>query len=127
MPFPRFTRPKGGSTELSPNLYVANCGPAVGISFELISSVFGRYGEVKGVYAADESGSRVIVCFDAESSAESAMRALNGRSCPHLGDRSLHIRYSLCSARPVPCFSFSLPLPSLKNVFFFCHENFKNA
>ena len=104
MGVPRFTRPKGGNTELSPYLYVANCGPAVGLSFELIASVFGRYGEVKGVYAADESGTRVIVCFDGENSAESAMKALDGRPCPHLGGRSLHIRYSVHSSRPVPKF-----------------------
>lgn len=104
MSLPRFRRPNGGSSELSPNLYVANCGPAVGLSFELIASVFGRYGEVIGVYAADESGTRVIVSFDGEISAESAMKALDGRPCPHLGDRFLHIRYSVHSSRPVPMF-----------------------
>ncbi|CAI9784701.1 unnamed protein product [Fraxinus pennsylvanica] len=61
MGLPRFTRPKGGDGESSPNLCVANCGPAVGLSFETIISVFGTFGEVKGVYAADESDTRVIV------------------------------------------------------------------
>ncbi|KAL3500245.1 hypothetical protein ACH5RR_039338 [Cinchona calisaya] len=96
MGLPRFTRPKGGDANCSsPNLYVANCGPAVGLSFDLIASVFNKYGEVKGVYAADESGTRVIVCFDSENSANSAMEALHGNPCPHLGGRSLHIRYSV--------------------------------
>lgn len=99
MGLPRFTRPKRGDTTdcTSPNLYVANCGPAVGLSFDLIASVFGKYGEVKGVYAADESGTRVVVCFDDESSAKSAMEALHGSPCSQLGGRSLHVRYSVQS------------------------------
>lgn len=99
MGLPRFTRPKGGDTDrTSPNLYVANCGPAVGLSFDLIASVFSKYGEVKGVYAADESGTRVIVCFDGDNSAKSAMEALHENPCSQLGGRSLHIRYSVKSS-----------------------------
>ncbi|XP_022863176.1 alkylated DNA repair protein alkB homolog 8-like [Olea europaea var. sylvestris] len=94
MGLPRFTRPKGGDGESSPNLYVANCGPAVGLSFETIMSVFGTYGEVKGVYAADESGTRVIVSYYEESSAQAALKELDGHPCANLGGRSLHIRYS---------------------------------
>ncbi|KAI4314597.1 hypothetical protein L6164_027486 [Bauhinia variegata] len=48
--------------ESTSNLYVANCGPAVGLSHETIASVFCKFGEVKGVYAADESGSLDRVC-----------------------------------------------------------------
>ncbi|KAB2053781.1 hypothetical protein ES319_A12G210700v1 [Gossypium barbadense] len=95
MVMPRFVRPKEGDSESSPNLYVANCGPAVGLSFDTIASAFSSFGEVKGVYAADESGARVIVSFLEPASAHSAFIALNGRPCPHLGGRSLHIRHSI--------------------------------
>ncbi|XP_060674512.1 alkylated DNA repair protein ALKBH8 homolog isoform X3 [Ziziphus jujuba] len=96
MGLPRFGRPKGvGGSQLSPNLYVANCGPAVGISYETIALVFGAFGEVSGVHAADESGARVVVSFAEEGSARAAMEALDGRPCQDLGGRSLHIRYSV--------------------------------
>ncbi|XVE57264.1 hypothetical protein DITRI_Ditri04bG0077700 [Diplodiscus trichospermus] len=95
MGMPRFVRPKEGDAESSPNLYVANCGPAVGLSYDTIASVFSSFGEVKGVYAADESGARVIVSFLESTSAHSAFKALNGRPCPHLGGRSLHIRHAI--------------------------------
>lgn len=94
MGLPRFGRPKGGEGESSPNLFVANCGPAVGLSHDCIASVFGAFGEVKGVFSADESGARVIVSYCDESAAKAALEALDGRPCPDLGGRSLHIRYS---------------------------------
>ncbi|KAJ8561279.1 hypothetical protein K7X08_027469 [Anisodus acutangulus] len=96
MGLPRFKRPVGTS-EPSSNLYVANCGPAVGLTLDTIEAVFGAYGEVKGVHLADESGSRVIVSYHEEKSAESALKALNRRACPELGGRSLHIQYSIPS------------------------------
>lgn len=97
MGMPRFTCPKGGDGESSPHLFVANCGPAVGLSHETIASVFATYGEVRGVYAADESGTRVIVSFHDKSSSQAAMKALNGHPCSSLGGRSLHIQYSVQS------------------------------
>ncbi|XP_016477646.1 alkylated DNA repair protein ALKBH8 homolog [Nicotiana tabacum] len=96
MGLPRFKRP-GGTSESSSNLYVANCGPAVGLTFDTIEAVFGAYGPVKGVYLADESGTRVIVSYHEEKSAESALKTLNRRACPELGGRSLHIQYSVHS------------------------------
>ncbi|XP_009783080.1 alkylated DNA repair protein ALKBH8 homolog isoform X2 [Nicotiana tabacum] len=96
MGLPRFKRP-GGTIESSSNLYVANCGPAVGLTFDTIEAVFGAYGPVKGVYLADESGTRVIVSYHEERSAESALKALSRRACPELGGRSLHIQYSVHS------------------------------
>lgn len=97
MDLPRFARPRGdnGSSSSSPNLYVANCGPAVGISHRAVAAVFGDFGDVKGVHAADETGTRVIVCFSEESSARAALEALHGRPCSLLGGRTLHIRYSI--------------------------------
>ncbi|XP_030540217.1 alkylated DNA repair protein ALKBH8 homolog [Rhodamnia argentea] len=123
MGLPRFGRPKGGGGgQPSPNLYVANCGPAVGISYDEIRSVFGGFGQVKGVYAADESGARVVVCFDGEVSARAALEALNGRPCSDLGGRSLHVRYSVerpvCQAKmndslPVHTYASELKIPGL--------------
>lgn len=100
----KFMRPKeetnGGEAEnprklVSPNLYVANCGPAVGLTYEAISMAFSQFGEVRGVHAADDSGTRVIVSFSSEGSAESAFNAFNGRRCSQLAGRFLHIRYSV--------------------------------
>lgn len=101
MGLPRFTCPKGRDYESSPHLYVANCGPAVGLSYEIIASVFGTYGEVKGVYAADESGTRVIVSFQEKGSAQRALKELNGKPCSSLDGRSLHIQYSVQSLNKV--------------------------
>ncbi|PIN14439.1 tRNA methyltransferase [Handroanthus impetiginosus] len=97
MGLPRFTCHKGGDAESSPHFYVANCGPAVGLSYDTISCVFGTYGEVEGVYPADESGTRVIVSYGDKSSSEAAMKALNGHPCSGLGECFLHIQYSVQS------------------------------
>lgn len=94
MGLPRFGRPKNES-ELSSNLFVANCGPAVGISHDEIASLFCKYGELKGVYAADESGTRVIVSYAEVGDAQNALKAMHGLPCSQLGGRSLHIRYSV--------------------------------
>ncbi|CAN7030939.1 unnamed protein product [Brassica rapa subsp. trilocularis] len=98
---PRFVRPSPSSPSSgtgepnSSNLYVANCGPAVGLSHDAIAAVFSAFGEVKGVYPADESGVRVIISFADPFSAKSALEALSGRPCPDLDGRTLHIRYSV--------------------------------
>nr|AKM76727.1 RNA-binding (RRM/RBD/RNP motifs) family protein [Geranium incanum] len=84
----------------SPNLYVANCGSAVGLSHDAIASVFATFGTVRGVYAADDSGARVIVSYDDDSAAAAALTALHGRACPQLAGRTLHIRYSMLQPSP---------------------------
>eukprot|EP00268_Persea_americana_P057238 TRINITY_DN6842_c0_g1_i10.p1 TRINITY_DN6842_c0_g1~~TRINITY_DN6842_c0_g1_i10.p1 ORF type:complete len:380 (-),score=65.01 TRINITY_DN6842_c0_g1_i10:826-1965(-) len=87
----------------SPNLYVANCGPAVGLSFETIASAFAAFGQVTGVHPADDTGARVVVSFSQSSSAQAALKALhNGSPCPQLGGRILHIQYSLLLPTPPP-------------------------
>ncbi|XP_076959327.1 alkylated DNA repair protein ALKBH8 homolog [Bidens hawaiensis] len=103
MGLPKFSRPKGGHDreELSCNLYVANCGPAVGLTLDRIASAFTSFGIVKGVYPADETGCRVIVSYHDHASAHSALKALTQSPCLRdLGGRSLHVRYSV--ERP-PC------------------------
>ncbi|GLT91355.1 hypothetical protein SLE2022_092460 [Rubroshorea leprosula] len=109
MGFPRFGPAKGVDAEVSPNLYVANCGPAVGLSYDTIAAVFSTFGEVKGVYAADESGARVVVSFAEPSSAQSAFTALDGQPCHDLGGRSFHIRYSMLQP-PSPKVNDSVPV-----------------
>ncbi|KAK9667681.1 hypothetical protein RND81_13G004500 [Saponaria officinalis] len=94
----KFMRPNNGGvsdTSVSSNLYIANCGPAVGLSFNQISNAFSQFGNVTGVFAADDTLTRVIVSFSEAGSAHSALIAFNGRRCPLLGDRFLHIRYSV--------------------------------
>ncbi|KAL9447728.1 hypothetical protein AB3S75_015245 [Citrus x aurantiifolia] len=96
----RFRRPKAGEDERSPNLFVANCGPAVGVSYEAIGSVFSAFGDVKGIYAADDSGARVIVSYFDEGSAQAAFNSLHSRPCPDLANRFLHISYSVLEDSP---------------------------
>ncbi|XP_010518968.1 PREDICTED: alkylated DNA repair protein alkB homolog 8 isoform X2 [Tarenaya hassleriana] len=104
---PRFVRPKpspssSGAVETisSANLFVANCGPAVGLSHDAIAAAFAAFGDVIGVCAADESGVRVIVSFAETCSAKAALEAMDGLPCPDLGGRSLHIRYSVRQLAP---------------------------
>ncbi|XP_040987345.1 alkylated DNA repair protein ALKBH8 homolog isoform X5 [Juglans microcarpa x Juglans regia] len=110
MGLPRFGRPKGFEGDSSPNLYVANCGPAVGLSYDSIASVFSAFGELKGVFAADDSGARVIVSYRDESSATAALEAFDGHPCPDLGGRSLHIRYSVLQPTSQGQVSDSVPV-----------------
>lgn len=56
---------------------------------------FTQFGEVKGVYAADETDTRVIVSFSDVGSSQAAFNAFNGRHCSQLGGRFLHMRYSV--------------------------------
>lgn len=104
MGLPRFTSPRGRG-ESSLHLYVANCGPGVGLSYDAIASAFGAYGEVKGVCAADDSGTRVVVSYHDKISAEAARKALNGHPCHDLGGRLLHIQYSVQSVTKVWAFN----------------------
>ena len=95
-----YTRPRPLADDAAPPppsavLYVANCGPAVGVTDADVCAVFGAFGEVAGVQAADNSGARVIVRFQEPAAAEAAIAALHGRPCDGLAGRVLHIRYSV--------------------------------
>ncbi|XP_074581179.1 alkylated DNA repair protein ALKBH8 homolog isoform X1 [Curcuma longa] len=118
----RFTKPKGLKHEPTPYLFIANCGPAVGIPFENIESAFSIFGKVIGVHAADETGARVIVCFSEVNAAEAAIKMLNGCPCAELGGRTLHIRYSTVqppqkvhgdNALPVSFLASDLDIPGI--------------
>ncbi|KAL9242621.1 hypothetical protein vseg_016606 [Gypsophila vaccaria] len=97
MPPKKFMRPNNAAdtSPITPNLYVANCGPAVGLPLDQISTAFSQFGHVTGVVPADETLTRVIVSFSEAGSARSAFAALNGRPCACLGNRFLHIRFSV--------------------------------
>jgi len=95
-----YTRPRPLADDAAPPppsavLYVANCGPAVGVTDADVRAAFGAFGEVAGVQAADNSGARVIVRFHEPAAAEAAIAALHGRPCDALAGRVLHIRYSV--------------------------------
>ncbi|KAK8449557.1 hypothetical protein SEVIR_7G237600v4 [Setaria viridis] len=95
-----YTRPRPPAEDTAPLppsavLYVANCGPAVGVTDAAVRAAFGAFGEVAEVQAADSSGARVIVRFHEPAAAEAAMAALHGRPCDRLAGRVLHIRYSV--------------------------------
>ncbi|CAN6487033.1 unnamed protein product [Victoria cruziana] len=97
---PRFARPRViGGEEACAHLFVANCGPKVGISLDRIAQAFGGFGDVVAVRNADDSGARVIVSFTEAASARDAMVSLDGARCPHLDNRVLHVSYS----SQVPC------------------------
>ena len=81
--------------EVSENLYVANIGPGVGVSYADIAEVVGSFGDIKAVYPADDSGVRVVVCVAHHSFAQATIEALDAHPCLDLGGRSLHICYSL--------------------------------
>jgi alkylated DNA repair protein alkB family protein 8 len=91
-------------------LYVANCGPAVGLTHDDVAAAFGDYGEIEGVSAADDSGARVIVRFREPAAAGAAMAALHGCPCGRLAGRVLHIRYSVPAPAPKVPASVSLPV-----------------
>jgi len=98
----KFTQPKslGGLSHPTPHLYVANCGPAVGLSLERIAAAFGTFGTVTGVQVADESGTRVVVTFRGIAPAQAAKEAWDGTPCSYLDARVLHMQYSVPQA---PC------------------------
>lgn len=120
-----FTRPhqraeSSASRTPSAVLYVANCGPAVGVTDADVREAFGAFGEVVGVHAADDSGARVIVQFQEPAAAEAAMAALHGRPCGRLASRVLHIRYSVpvkpkapASSVPVAVSASELGIPGI--------------
>ncbi|XP_057849872.1 alkylated DNA repair protein ALKBH8 homolog isoform X2 [Cryptomeria japonica] len=95
----KFVRPKcvGGQSVPTPHLYVANCGPALGLSLETIATAFGIFGTVASVNTADETGTRVIVTYHGIAPAEAAKESWDGYPCSYFGGRVLHLQYS------VPC------------------------
>jgi alkylated DNA repair protein alkB family protein 8 len=90
----------------TPHLYVANCGPAVGISFSDIKKAFETFGPVVNVQPAGTSGSRVYVSFDSVDNAVAARGAWNSVPCDALAGRVMVIQHAVLQTQP----SVSLPL-----------------
>eukprot|EP00250_Pteridium_aquilinum_P013503 c21374_g1_i1 orf=43-1125(+) len=102
-----FARPRGSSP--SPHLFVANCGPALGLALPTIAGAFSAFGPLAHLQLADATGCRVIVSFHDTAHAQAAQAALHGLPCPSLGNRVLHIQYSVARLstmvkEPVPVF-----------------------
>lgn len=97
-----------GLSHPTPHLYVANCGPAIGLSLERIAAAFGTFGSVIGAQVADESGARVIITFSGIAPAQAAKEAWDGVPCSYLDARILHMQYSVLQT---PCqISFAVRL-----------------
>lgn len=93
-----FGKPSHGSP--TSHLYVANCGPAVGLSFTDIKKAFEIFGPVVNVQPAGTSGSRVYVSYDSTENAVAARGAWNSKPCDALGSRVMVIQHAVPHAQP---------------------------
>jgi alkylated DNA repair protein alkB family protein 8 len=93
----RFGKLRGGCKEETPtsHLYVANCGPAVGLQMSTIEEAFSSFGELTGMRPADESGTRMVISFQRVEDAVAAKEAWSRQPCGLLNDRVMHIQYSV--------------------------------
>ncbi|CAK9870761.1 unnamed protein product [Sphagnum jensenii] len=90
--------------EPTAHLYVANCGPAVGIPISVIRDAFSMFGRVTSVLqpAGDSSGSRVYVSYVNVSDAVAARQAWNGRPCDLLQGRVMLIQHAVPQQQQSP-------------------------
>ncbi|GAQ85696.1 hypothetical protein KFL_002490140 [Klebsormidium nitens] len=88
-----FVRPKPGSPPTC-HLYVANLGPAVGVSVLKARTIFAAFGTITDLQEAGESGNRLYVSFADSASAQEARAALHERPCLAAGGRVLSIQYA---------------------------------
>ena len=102
-----FAKPSSRGSSTTPHLFVANCGPALGLPLSQIRDAFHSFGPVSDVCLADASGCRVIVSFDRAADAESALSTLNTLPCPSLGNRILHLQYSIARPNPIDKVSYT--------------------
>jgi alkylated DNA repair protein alkB family protein 8 len=93
----RFGKHRGGCKDETPteHLYVANCGPAVGLQMSAIEEAFSSFGELAGMRAADDSGTRMVISFQRVEDAVAAKEAWSGQRCGLLMDRVMLIQYSV--------------------------------
>ncbi|KAG0598563.1 hypothetical protein M758_12G084100 [Ceratodon purpureus] len=82
------------------HLYVANCGPAVGISYSDIKKAFEVFGPVVNVQPAGTSGSRVYVSYDSVDNAVAARGAWNSVACDALEGRVMVIQHAVPQTQP---------------------------
>ncbi|KAL2630227.1 hypothetical protein R1flu_014913 [Riccia fluitans] len=91
-----FIKPRPGvEHEPTAHLFVANCGPAVGLSLDTIKTVFSTFGPVEAVRPAGDSGTRVVVSFQNPEDAAAAKKALDGKKCDNLQGRVVFMQFSV--------------------------------
>jgi alkylated DNA repair protein alkB family protein 8 len=88
-----FVRPKAGSPP-SCHLYVANLGPAVGVSVTEASAIFSTFGTVTDIQEAGDCGNRLYISFADREAAQNAKAALHQRPCPAAGGRVIIIQFA---------------------------------
>lgn len=77
------------------HLYVANCGPDVGLAFSDIKKAFEIFGSVENVQLAGASGSRVYVSYHNVDDAVAARNAWNLKPCDALQGRVMVIQHAV--------------------------------
>lgn len=92
------------------HLYVANCGPAVGISLSDIKKAFETFGPVVNVQLAGTSGSRVYVSYDTVENAVAARGMWNSKPCDALECRVMVIQHAVPQTQPSVSSSLHWPL-----------------
>lgn len=97
---PAFIKPSRTMQDPTAHLYVANCGPAVGITFTKIREVFESFGPVSSVQPAGDSGSRVYVSYDNVSDAVAAREAWNSKQCEALHGRVMLMQHAVTQPQP---------------------------
>ncbi|GBG83454.1 hypothetical protein CBR_g37166, partial [Chara braunii] len=104
-------RPGGGSRKpVAPtrHLYVANCGPGVGIEYEEVEQIFRKFGKLECVQPSLTSQSRTYVSFIEVAAAAAAYAGLNGVEDPCSSrKRIMHIEFAEVASDdfkvPPPC------------------------
>ena len=127
-PPPAFVKPSRALQEPTAHLYVANCGPAVGISLSEIKEAFQGFGPVLRVHPAGDSGSRVYVSYANESDAVAAREAWNSKPCDALRSRVMVIQHAVPQSQPAvssgSCFEvLKSLLCELLNFWILCPRN----
>jgi len=87
-------------------LFVGNCGTALGLTEETITSFFSHLGAVKVIFPDEKKRcSHIFVIFDDESTTEAALSNINGKPIRELGNRVLAAKYSDVKADKVIVYS----------------------
>lgn len=94
------------------HLYVANCGPAVGISLSDIKKAFETFGPVVNVQLAGTSGSRVYVSYDTVENAVAARGMWNSKPCEALECRVMVIQHAVPQTQPSGDEQFAVSMSS---------------
>lgn len=75
-------------------LYVANCGPGVGMAMDAVLQMFARFGHVEAVQLAPDSTSRLFVTFAEAAAAAAAKDTWHLKPCPEAGGRAMVLNFA---------------------------------